>query len=87
MHHFRHTYAIKLINNGIDIFTVQELLAHLSPEMTMVYAKLLDETKRKAFEKVVTDGVFSFDLNGNIYELNKNEEITKEIKGDSLVKS
>lgn len=60
MHQFRHTYAIKLLNNGTDIFTVQELLAHSSPEMTMVYAKLLDETKRKAYEKAVTDGVFSF---------------------------
>lgn len=80
MHQFRHTYAIKLLNNGTDIFTVQELLAHSSPEMTMVYAKLLDETKRKAYEKAVTDGVFSFDLNGNIYELNKNEEMPEEIK-------
>ncbi|MGE9752723.1 tyrosine-type recombinase/integrase [Bacillus inaquosorum] len=80
MHQFRHTYAIKLLNNGTDIFTVQELLAHSSPEMTMVYAKLLDETKRKAYEKAVTDGVFSFDLNGNMYEVNKNEEIPEEIK-------
>ncbi len=79
MHQFRHTYAIKLLNNGTDIFTVQELLAHSSPEMTMVYAKLLDETKRKAYEKAVVDGVFSFDLNGNIYELSKNEEMPQEI--------
>ncbi|MEC3656171.1 hypothetical protein P9148_13860 [Bacillus siamensis] len=40
----------------------------------------MDETKRKAYEKAVTDGVFSFDLNGNIYELNKNEEMPEEIK-------
>ena len=80
MHQFRHTYAIKLLNSGTDIFTVQELLAHSSPEMTMVYAKLLDETKRKAYEKAVTDGVFSFDLNGNMYEVNNNEEIPEEIK-------
>ncbi|MGM0975783.1 MAG: tyrosine-type recombinase/integrase, partial [Bacillota bacterium] len=80
MHQFRHTFAIKLLNSGTDIFTVQELLAHSSPEMTMVYAKLLDETKRKAYEKAVTDGVFSFDLNGNMYEVNKDEEIPEEIK-------
>ena len=36
-----------------DILTVQELLAHASPEMTMRYARLLDDTKRKAFEEVV----------------------------------
>jgi integrase len=80
MHQFRHTYAIKLLNNGTDIFTVQELLAHSSPEMTMVYAILLDETKPKLYEKAVTDGVYSFDLNGNMYEVNKNEEIPEEIK-------
>lgn len=66
MHEFRHTYAVKLLNNGADIVTVQELLAHASPEMTMVYAKLLDDTKRKEFEKVMATGTFEFDHSGNI---------------------
>lgn len=48
-HQFRHTYAVKMLNGGADILTVQELLAHASPEMTLRYAKLLDDTKRKAF--------------------------------------
>lgn len=52
-HSFRHTYAIKMLNGGADILTVQELLAHASPEMTMRYAKLLDDTKRKVFDKAV----------------------------------
>ena len=30
-HSFRHTYAIKMLNGGADILTVQELLAHASP--------------------------------------------------------
>lgn len=34
-HQFRHTYAIKMLNNGADILTVQALLAHASPEMTL----------------------------------------------------
>ena len=46
-HQFRHTYAVKMLNGGADILTVQELLAHASPEMTMRYARLLDDTKRK----------------------------------------
>lgn len=67
-HQFRHTYAVKLLNGGADILTVQELLAHASPEMTLRYARLLDDTKRKEFEKVIKQGVFTFDLNGEIHE-------------------
>lgn len=37
--------------------------------MTMRYAKLLDNTKRKAFETVIKQGVFSFDMNGKIHEI------------------
>lgn len=40
-HAFRHTYGVKMLNNGADILTVQELLAHASPEMTLRYAKYL----------------------------------------------
>ena len=67
-HAFRHTYAMKLLNGGADILTVQELLAHASPEMTMRYAKLLDDTKRKAFDNAVKQGVFSFDIEGKLHK-------------------
>lgn len=46
-HQFRHTYAVKLLNGRVDILTIQELLDHASPEMTLRYAKLLDDTKKK----------------------------------------
>lgn len=78
-HQFRHTYAIKMLNGGADILTVQELLAHASPEMTLRYAKLLDDTKRKAFESVINQGVFSFDLNGEVQEIKAGEDIPKDI--------
>ncbi|WP_033796100.1 tyrosine-type recombinase/integrase [Bacillus pseudomycoides] len=78
-HQFRHTYAVKLLNGGADILTVQELLAHASPEMTLQYAKLLDETKRKAFESVINQGVFSFDLNGEVQKINAGEDIPEDI--------
>ncbi|KXI83127.1 transposase [Bacillus cereus] len=78
-HQFRHTYAVKLLNGGADILTVQELLAHASPEMTLRYAKLLDETKRKAFESVINQGVFSFDLNGEVQKINAGEDIPEDI--------
>jgi integrase len=72
-HSFRHTYAIKMLNSGADILTVQELLAHASPEMTMRYAKLLDDTKRKVFDKAVKQGIFSFDDSDKLKEENDGE--------------
>ncbi|MGL5150032.1 MAG: tyrosine-type recombinase/integrase [Clostridium sp.] len=72
-HSFRHTYAIKLLNGGADILTVQELLAHASPEMTMRYAKLLDDTKRKVFDNAVKQGIFSFDESDKLKEENDGE--------------
>lgn len=78
-HQFRHTYGVKMLNGGADILTVQELLAHASPEMTLRYAKLLDNTKRKAFELVMKQGVFSFDLNGEVQEIKAGEDIPTDI--------
>ncbi|MCP1122882.1 tyrosine-type recombinase/integrase [Bacillus sp. 3103sda1] len=78
-HQFRHTYGVKMLNGGADILTVQELLAHASPEMTLRYAKLLDNTKRKAFESVIKQGVFSFDLNGEVQEIKSGEDIPTDI--------
>lgn len=78
-HQFRHTYGVKMLNGGADILTVQELMAHASPEMTLRYAKLLDDTKRKAFESVIKQGVFSFDLNGQVLEIKSGEDIPTDI--------
>lgn len=78
-HQFRHTYAVKMLNGGADILTVQELLAHASPGMTMCYARLLDTTKRKTFESVMKQGVFSFDLNGEVQQVQQNEDIPTDI--------
>jgi integrase len=48
LHNFRHTYATLLLNKGIDILTVSEMLGHKKIETTMIYAKVLSETKVKA---------------------------------------
>lgn len=76
-HQFRHTYAVKLLNGGADILTIQELLAHASPEMTLRYAKLLDDTKRKAFESVIDQGAFSFDVDGKIKNIQHSSELSE----------
>ena len=61
-HAFRHTKAVELINNGMNLIHVQKWLAHASPEMTLKYAKLLDTTMRKSWEDVMKKGIFKVNI-------------------------
>lgn len=61
-HAFRHTKAVELINNGMNLIHVQKWLAHSSPEMTLKYAKLLDTTMRKSWEDVMKKGIFKVNI-------------------------
>jgi integrase len=50
-HEFRHTLGTRLINANVPQHVVQHLLDHMSPQMTAVYAKLLDKTVREHWER------------------------------------
>lgn len=67
---FRHTKATELINKKVPIIVVQHILGHTSPEMTMHYAKLYDETVKEAWKQTLPKMV---DVTGTIY----NTERTK----------
>ncbi len=57
MHGLRHLYATMLATSGkVDMFTLQKLLTHKSPEMTQRYSHMRDETLRKASD--VVDEIF-----------------------------
>jgi site-specific recombinase XerD len=51
-HTLRHTFASRLVNSGVDIVTVKELLGHSSISVTMRYAHTNFESKRAAVEKL-----------------------------------
>lgn len=63
-HAFRHTKAVELINAGMSLVHVQKWLAHLTPEMTLAYAKLLDSTIRKEWEQAFAKGAVRIDTQG-----------------------
>jgi integrase len=51
-HCFRHTYATLQLTLGTDIYTVSKMLGHKNLQTTQLYAKVIDERKREAANKI-----------------------------------
>jgi integrase len=54
-HCFRHTYATIQLSKGTDIYTVSKMLGHRDLKTTQIYAKIIDQTKREAADKIKLD--------------------------------
>lgn len=54
-HCFRHTFATLQLFNGTDIYTVSKMLGHRELKTTQIYAKIVDENKRIAANKIKLD--------------------------------
>lgn len=54
-HCFRHTYATLQLSKGTDIYTVSKMLGHRELKTTQIYAKIIDQTKRDAADKIKLD--------------------------------
>ena len=54
-HCFRHTFATLQLSKGTDIYTVSKMLGHRELKTTQVYAKIIDQTKREAANKIKLD--------------------------------
>ncbi len=52
-HQLRHTYATSLVNAGMSLQALMQLLGYASPEMTMRYAHLASPTLRAAYDQAV----------------------------------
>ena len=51
-HCFRHTFATLQLSKGTDIYTVSKMLGHRELKTTQIYAKVIDQTKREAADKI-----------------------------------
>ncbi|MBD9092198.1 MAG: site-specific integrase [Bacteroides oleiciplenus] len=51
-HTARHTHATMLLTLGVDLYTVSKLLGHTNILTTQIYAKLVDESKKKAIDLI-----------------------------------
>lgn len=54
-HCFRHTFATLQLSKGTDIYTVSKMLGHRELKTTQIYAKIIDQTKRDAADRVKLD--------------------------------
>lgn len=57
-HDLRHTFATRMVQAGVDLYKVQRLLGHKSPQMTQRYAHHNPESLR--------DGVDALELAGTV---------------------
>lgn len=48
----QHTFAVMQLNLGTEIYTVSKLLGHKELKTTQIYARILDEKKREAVNKI-----------------------------------
>ena len=55
-HQFRHTIGTQMIQQGMGIIDIMTYLDHQSPEMTLYYVKLEDDTLKQKFKQLVLSG-------------------------------
>jgi site-specific recombinase XerD len=54
LHCLRHTFASELLNAGMRLECVQQLLGHSSIEMTRCYARLTDKTREEEYFRAMS---------------------------------
>lgn len=54
LHQLRHTFGTSLVNAGMNLPALMALLGHVTPEMTLRYAKLASPTIRDAYTTAMT---------------------------------
>jgi site-specific recombinase XerD len=52
-HNLRHTFATQLLNAGIQLEVLKELMGHRSLAMTLCYTQLYETTKRRQYDQAM----------------------------------
>lgn len=47
-HQARHSFASLLLENGVDIYTIKDLMGHTNVRTTQIYTHIVNEQKEKA---------------------------------------
>ena len=50
----RHSFAVLTLQNGVDLYTLSKLMGHATITATQIYAKVVDETKTAAMDKLTS---------------------------------
>ena|SRR5215208_5128269 len=53
-HCLRHSFATQLLNAGVSLEVLKELMGHRSVQMTLRYTKLYESTKRQQYQQAMT---------------------------------
>ena len=57
MHTARHSFASLLLENGVDIYTIKDLMGHTNVRTTQIYTHIVNEQKEKAANTLHIDNL------------------------------
>lgn len=53
----RHSFASLLLENGVDIYTIKDLMGHTNVRTTQIYTHIVNEKKEKAANTLHIDNL------------------------------
>ena len=56
-HTARHSFASLLLENGVDIYTIKDLMGHTNVRTTQIYTHIVNEKKEKAANTLHIDNL------------------------------